>query len=238
MTIEEIGEYCRRVEDHLTRSNEGHLVRIAGPAFELVRGWAEAGVPLSAVFRGIDMKAERHREGKSRRPLRIEFCEGDVLTVYDQWRRAVGVRPAEVTEETEDAERNERSSRSPSLSKHLERAIERLGRAMGRQDWPAGLRDACEGVLAELADLKRSSARARGEARDTAVDMLASLDARLADAVRASAPASMMAEARAEAEQDLVAYRSRLDADQWAHAVAVGADRAVRDRLGLPFLTM
>ena len=167
MTTEEIGEYCRRVEDHLTRANEGHLVRIAGPAFELVRGWAETGVPLSAVFRGIDMKAERHREGKSRRPLRIEFCEGDVLTVYDQWRRAVGVtRHAEVAEVTEETERSERSERRPSLSKHLDRAIERLGRAMGRQDWPAGLRDACENVLADLAELKRSSARARGDARD------------------------------------------------------------------------
>jgi hypothetical protein len=67
----DVAEYCRRVEDHLTRVNAGHLVRIVGPGFELVRGWAEAGVPLSVVFRGIELKAERHREGASTRPLRI-----------------------------------------------------------------------------------------------------------------------------------------------------------------------
>ena len=234
MTTEQIGEFCRRVEDHLTRANEGHLVRISGPAFELVRGWAEAGVPLSAVFRGIDMKAERHREGKSRRPLRIEFCEGDVMTVYDQWRRAVGVAPrTEVGEGTEATE-----ERRPSLSKHFDRAIERLGRAMGRQDWPAELRDACEGVLQDLAELKRSSVRARGEAREAAVASLASLDARLAAAVREGAPAAMQAEARAEAETDLAPYRGRLGSEQWERSVAAAVDRAVRDRLGLPTLTV
>ena len=45
----DIGEYCRQVEDHLTRVNGGHLVRIVGPGFELVRGWANEGIPLSVV---------------------------------------------------------------------------------------------------------------------------------------------------------------------------------------------
>lgn len=241
MTTAEIGEYCRRVEDHLARANEGHLVRIAGPAFELVRGWAESGVPLSAVFRGIDLKVERHREGKSRRPLRIEFCEGDVLTVYDQWRRAVGVpSPGARENGTDGTEQSAElpEGRKPSLSKHLERAIERLGRAMGRQDWPTGLRDACENVLQELAELKRSSMRVRGEAREAVVASLAGLDARLADVIREAAPSGMQAEARTEAEADLALYRSRLGVDQWSHAMAVAVDRALRDRLGVPSLTV
>ena len=87
----DVGEYCRRVEEHLARANEGQLVRIAGVGFALVRGWAEMGVPLSVVCRGIDQKVERHRAGRSRRPLRIEFCEGDVRAVFHEWQRAVGV---------------------------------------------------------------------------------------------------------------------------------------------------
>ena len=50
-----------------------------------------SGVPLSVVYRGIDMKAERHREGQARRPLRIEFCEAMCASVFDNWRRAVGL---------------------------------------------------------------------------------------------------------------------------------------------------
>jgi hypothetical protein len=87
-----VGDYCRRVEEHLTKVNGGHLVRVVGPAFELVRRWAGDGVPLSAVFRGIERKAERRAAAESTRPLRLEFCEGDVTAVFDAWRRAIGVR--------------------------------------------------------------------------------------------------------------------------------------------------
>ena len=51
----------------------------------------QAGIPPSVVFRGIDLKAERHRLGKSTRPLRLEFCEPDVREVYRNWRRALGL---------------------------------------------------------------------------------------------------------------------------------------------------
>jgi hypothetical protein len=86
----DIGEYCRGVEAHLARVNAGQIVRIAGTSFELVRGWALEGIPLAIVYRGIEQKAERHRAGRSKRPLRLEFCEHDVRALYDDWRRAVG----------------------------------------------------------------------------------------------------------------------------------------------------
>ena len=84
--------YCREIEAHLCRKNAGHLVRVVGPAFQMVTGWATQGIPLKVALRGIDRCVER-REARapSRRPLRVEFCEADVLDVFDQWRRAVGV---------------------------------------------------------------------------------------------------------------------------------------------------
>ena len=33
-------QYCREIEAYLCRKNDGHLVRIVGPAFEQVCGWA------------------------------------------------------------------------------------------------------------------------------------------------------------------------------------------------------
>src|SRR5215210_8198432 len=85
-------EYCREIETYLCRKNEGHLIRIVGPAFEQVCGWATMGVPLKVAFRGIDQYCERYyAKGPRRRPVRIEFCEADVLELFDSWRRAVGV---------------------------------------------------------------------------------------------------------------------------------------------------
>ena len=86
------GAYCRDVEAHLCARNGGHLIRIVGPAFELVSGWSAAGVPLSIVRRAVDRACARRRaRGGSRRPLRIEYCEADVLDLFDDWKRAVGV---------------------------------------------------------------------------------------------------------------------------------------------------
>ena len=161
----DVGEYCRIVEDHLTRVNAGHLVRIVGPAFELVRQWAEAGIPASVVFRGIDLKAERHRLGRAKRPLRLEFCEADVREVYRRWRRAVGLfgidEPpdgrSDGTNEAQDggdAAAEPENRRRPSLTRHLDRAVERLTRAMARIDLPENLRTALEPVLQELVDAR------------------------------------------------------------------------------------
>ena len=85
-------EFCRAIEGYLTRKNDGHLIRIVGPAFERVRGWAETGIPLKVVIAGIDRYFDRYyAKGPRRRPVRIDFCDADVRDVFDEWRRAVGV---------------------------------------------------------------------------------------------------------------------------------------------------
>ena len=87
--------YCRAIESHLCRKNDGHLIRIAGPTFDLVRGWAEQGVPLRVALAGIDRTFERYyRKGARRRPLQVSFCEADVLDTFDDWRRALGLSGA------------------------------------------------------------------------------------------------------------------------------------------------
>ncbi len=48
------GEFCREIETYLCRKNEGHLIRIVGPVFEKVCGWATQGVPIKIAYRGID----------------------------------------------------------------------------------------------------------------------------------------------------------------------------------------
>jgi hypothetical protein len=104
------GEYCREVEAYLCRKNDGHLIRIAGPSFSRVSGWAQQGIPLNVVYRGIDQYFERYyARGQRRRPVHIDFCEGDVLALFDEWRRAVGPEGPGgdlQAEEPADADRN------------------------------------------------------------------------------------------------------------------------------------
>src|SRR6476661_6751896 len=114
-------DYCREIEAHLCRKNEGHLIRIVGPAFEQVCGWSNLGIPLKVAFRGIDQYCERYyAKGPRRRPVRIEFCEADILDLFDSWRRAIGVGTAGAATTAEPP------ARKAPLAAHIERAIARL----------------------------------------------------------------------------------------------------------------
>ncbi len=233
----DVGEYCRRVEEHLTRANGGHLVRIVGAGFQLVRDWALAGIPFSIVCRGIDQKAERHRAGRSTRPLRIEFCEPDVRAVFEEWRRAVGiagVRAASTEHASIDAATED--AKKPSLSRHLDRVVTSLTRVAGRLELPADLRDRVTMTIEAAVALHEQARHARGQARESIAARLVALDGDLLGAARAAAGETVLAELRAQAESELAVYRSRLAADVWTRSVDVTVDRLVRDRFGLPTL--
>lgn len=236
----DVGRYCRRVEEHLARVNGGHLIRIVGPGFELVRTWAIEGIPLSVVFQGISQKAERHRQGRARRPLRLEFCEADVRAVYDGWQRAVGLHSrttaAAASADPPPASGAPDSPRRASLGRHLERAIERLGRAAGRMDLPETFRDELTGFLQAVVAEREAARQARGPAREELLARLERLDRRLIEAARQAVGESEVVRLAEEAGADLVAYRARLTDEAWQRSVGLAVDRLIRDRLGLPRL--
>ena len=236
--MDDTGEYCRQVEDHLTRVNGGHLVRIVGPGFELVRQWALEGIPLSVVVRGIELKADRHRLGNARRPLRIEFCEGDIRDLYDAWRRAVGLPRGESTTDPDEASASPEVHKRPSLSKHLDRVIERLSRVTGRLEWPESFRETLGGLLQEVTTLRELARTARGSLRDDLVGRLGPLDVQLMSASRIAAPPELLTALAADAALDLAPFRERLNGEAWQQAVDVTVDRLLRDRYGLPTILM
>jgi hypothetical protein len=222
-------EYCREIETYLCRKNEGHLIRIVGPVFEKVSGWAAQGVPLAVAFKGIDAYCERYyAKGPRRRPVRVEFCEADVLTLFDDWRRAVGVSSLAGTDEPAERAHD-------SLPSHIDRAIARL--TMLRAGRPSGaLADRIDETVRELDRLKASAKNARGEARTAMLDRLVTLDAGLLDVVRSQLEAAARADLRAKAEAEIAPFAARMPADARAAAIEAALARLVRDSAGLPVL--
>jgi len=225
----EPAEYCRQIEAYLCRKNEGHLIRIVGPAFEQVAGWAEQGIPLAVALRGIDQYCERYyAKGPRRRPVRIEFCEGDILELFDAWRRAVGVAPVDTAEGSE--------RKGDSLPSHLDRAIARLTalRAGGKASAPLDAR--LDAIVRELDGLRASAKHARGETRTAILDRLVALDRELLAAASAQLDEQRRAALRAEAETEIAPFAARMPADARATAVDAAFERLVRDACGLPAL--
>ena len=248
------GELCREVESYLCRKNDGHLIRIVGPAFEMVCGWAAAGIPLSVVQRAIDQRYARYyARGPKRHPLRIEYCEADVLDLFDEWKRAVGLGATAGSDAAEAVEpdagqadeseagadeavgRRAGPRRRRSLAGHLDDLAARLAA------WtpPPGAA-ALEGLQTEsrtAVDAARAGGRTlRGEARRRVLEQLVELDGRFPAAARAAAGESVLREIQAQAAGSLEPFRARMPADAYAKALDAATDRLLVERFELPRL--
>ena len=245
----DIDEYCREIEAHLCRRNGGHLVRVAGPAFDMVRGWAQRGIPLKVALQGIDRYVDRSSaRGMRRRPARVEFCEADVLDAFDAWRRAVGVYRADAEhpvagepqpgEGTEDADRDApRGRHRESLSTHLDRVIVRLT-SLRSGDVPDAWDAALEELVRALDAMHPAARRARGEARERLLAELDALDARLIERARAAAGEQVLTDVSREATSELEPFATRLSPAAYAAAHRRCETRILRERLRLPTIPL
>lgn len=232
---DDVGEYCRQIEAYLCSKNHGHLIRIAGPSFDHVCGWATRGIPVKIVFRGIDRYVERYEaKGTRRRPVLIDFCEADVFDTFDEWRRAVGVAVSCTAGETPEDEGEAARRKGPSLASHLQRVIARLTslRAGGRTapEWQAQI----EVAVRELDSMAAGAKTLRGEARRRAVERLREIDRVLLEALRACCRPDETEGLRREAADELRPFRERMPDGAYADAIAAATDRLLRERHGLP----
>ena len=227
--------YCRDVEAYLCRKNDGHLIRIVGPAFEQVCGWARRGIPLAIVCRGIDGYFERYyAKGPRRRPVRVEFCEADVLDLFDAWKRAVGVAaaaetPADARDEDATAVRTRGT-----LPAHLDRLIARLTALRAGAD--RSLDATCEDIVRELDAAKARSKGLRGEAREALLHRLRALDAHLLQAARAVCDTPTLRRLDGEADVQLAPFRQRMPEAIYAQSKEACIDRLIRDHFRLPVI--
>jgi hypothetical protein len=243
-------DYCRQIEAYLCRKNEGHLIRIVGPAFDMVRAWEDRGIPLKVAWQGIDRTIARREVAAGpprRRPVRVEFCEPDVLDAFDAWRRAVGVaglaspEPMVAIDAGESAEGSnvERSAspRRPSpLHRHIDRAMSKLTQRRLDASLPGELADAIDAALTALDGVRARARGARGAARTDVRESLAAIDETLAVAAVKGLSPERRAQIDRDARRELQPFVGRLTPEAHARAVAAATARLVKGELDLPDL--
>lgn len=226
-------DYCRQLESYLCRKNDGHLVRIVGPAFDQVCGWASRGVPLKVAQRGIDRYFDRYyAKGPRRRPVRIEFCEADVMDVFDEWRRAVGV-PVEQGVDA-GATEEEPARRHGSLPAHLERVVARLTSLRAGED--RSLDTVLDDIVRELDAARAGAKTLRGEARSAFLERLRALDRSLVDAAGARLDPAALAQIAEAADAELIPFRARMPVEAYEQSRRACRERILRERLRLPII--
>jgi hypothetical protein len=249
----QIADFCREIETYLCRKNDGHLIRVTGPSFDLVAGWAAQGVPLKVAFEGIDRYFERYyAKGPRRRPVKIDFCEADVLDVFDEWRRATGVTAVRDGLKTVPYRNDESTATAsvgdglqavphptkPSLPRHLERVVSRLTAARASNVLGSSFDELIDRVAAELDAASAETRGLRGDARRALIDRLAIIDAELLQKAREMLDAPVRDALAREADVELAPFRSGMTPEALARARQAAIDRLVRERFGLPTVTL
>jgi len=223
-------DYCREIETYLCKKNDGHLIRVVGPSFVRVAAWERQGIPLKVAFAGIDRCFERYyRQGPRRRPLKIDFCEADVLDVFDEWKRATGIVAAE--SRGAGAE-----SRRASLPEHLERVVTKLSSARASGAIGDAFDPLIDAVSVELDTARAAKGGLRGDARQALIERLGDLDRRMLTLARQAIDTGARASLERDADEELAAFRSGMAADAYARARDGAIDRSIRERLGLPIV--
>jgi hypothetical protein len=201
-----------------------------------VSAWASRGIPIKIAFEGIDRYFERYyRSGPRRRPVKIDFCDADVLDVFDEWRRATGVQVT-TTAGGSTAESVPRPSSGSSLPSHLERIVMRLTAARASGALGESFDALIDRAAADLDLARAKSGGLRGAARAALVERLSTLDAELLSEARAMLDEEALRAMRREAEDELAPFRSAMKDEAYNRARDAAVDRLVRARFGLPVI--
>ena len=236
--MDEPDAYCRDIETYLCKKNDGHLIRIVGPAFEQVTAWSREGIPIKIVFAGIDRYFERYyRKGPRRRPVRVEFCEADIRDVFDEWRRAVGVAHLQPAGDAPAASSASAAPRKSSLAAHVERVLARLTALRSSAQLGGALGDTLEHAARDLDTLQSEAKRARGDAREQLIDRLQVIESELTTRALGAIDAATREALEADARHAVAPFRDRMPPEAYQRAVTAALARSVREHYGLPTIS-
>ena len=195
--------YFTEIEEHFQR-RRGTLLLLSPLDWALMETWKDAGVPLEAVLRGIDVTFEKWE----RRPKRFQkvnglaYCSQEVLTSTDEMKEAaVGAAPSE--------------RKNPGLDQSA--VVEYLNRNAEQLDHlqlPATAQTLAQETASTLRALAASLSQDRLLSLEDLERRLTVAEEKILAALLAATPDDILLAVRTEADRDLAPYRRKMSAPQ------------------------
>jgi hypothetical protein len=230
--------YFTEIEDYFWRKRGAHLL-VSPLDWAIVETWQKAGIPLSAVLKGIDRAFEswgRSRRAAGGRQLKsLAYCVDAVLDAAAEAQEAAAGTGPEVKAARSAAEpfsRNElkkyfernaarirsaaekRRATHAALATRLEETAKRVDESLRLIDSPAAL---------DLEDLERR---------------LTVLEEKLSAALAADADDEAMLSIRREMDRSLAPYRRKMSAEQLAQLERQYIQKRLFEQFDLPRLSL
>ncbi len=211
--------YFTEVEDHFRHARGTGLWLMSTLDWALVEGWKNAGIPLEAVLRGIEIAFEKWRSKKSKLRMinSVAYCTQSVMT------------EAEVMAGTAAAQKHREVSAPFGLDElraYMVRNAGELRKIEGYDEMAAKLDQLTSDLETHYADLEALEQR------------LSALEDKMAAIAATRQSEEDLFVARRELDTQLRQYRSRMSAEQIAMLERQFLARRLFESAGLPRLSL
>jgi hypothetical protein len=222
--------YFTEIEERFQK-RRGSLLLLSTLDWALIETWREAGIPLDAVLRGIDMAFDkyeaRQQRGRVRRVNGLAWCAQAVMGAAEELREAASGANAEESEAA--AETGFERER---IAVHLESGAATFDAAPIAQDAAA----------ATAVRLRELAAEARTESSKLDVEALERtltvLEEKFIAALTAEVPEERLVSLKEQAARELAPYRSRMGAVQLRQVERQFVQKQLLNHYNLPRLSL
>jgi hypothetical protein len=218
--------YFTEIEEHFQR-RRGSLLLLSTLDWALIETWREAGIPLSAVLRGIDASFDKHdarkRKGRIRRVNGLAYCAQEVISAVEDMKEAsVGAAPAK-PDASQDGFEPER------VAAHLETCARQL-RASSRAAAVSGISERLDSLTAGIGAGKPNLEELEAQ--------LSAMEEKLFAILISAMPEGELLALRQGAAAEIAPYRSRMQAMQIRQVEQQFLHKRLLEKFLLPRLSL
>ena len=231
LTLENYFNYFTEIEEHFQR-RRGSILLLSTLDWALIETWKDAGIPVVAVLRGIDQTFDTYerRPSKTRRINGLGFCAQEVLAAAEDMKEAaVG---------TTKASRHEKGFDPAEIAGFLRRNASELQAAK----LPSRAGISPEAVAREIAGtLLDIAGETEGKSPIRLEDLertLTVLEEKLFAILLAAIPDDEVIAVRAQADRELVPYRSKMPIAQVERLQKQFVHKRLLEKYGVPRLSL
>jgi hypothetical protein len=235
--------YFTEIEDTFIR-RRGRSLLLSPMDWALIESWKEMGVPLHVALRGIERAFDSYESKPRKRTVKtLLYCQEEVEAQFEEWLESqLGANGDGAGDEDAGGEAVEADARLPfprqSILEHLAGArvaLVKIGTERKRKD---RFFDTLGRVAARLEELEKDFAQARRPDAEKLESDLTSLEKNLDDALLDSLSSNDLTSARAETEEQLKPYKSRMERATYEQTFENLLLKRLREQHGLPRLSL
>ena len=230
--MENYFNYFTEIEERF-QQRRGTILLLSTLDWALMETWKEAGVPLEAVLRGIDVTFDKwdQRPSKTRKVNGLGFCTQEVLAAAEEMKAAAaGSAPAPVPEKAQ----RESGFEGERVANFLRKNAEALEKARVLAGTEAVAKQMAVDLRELAADLSKT---VRPRLEDTE-RRLTVMEEKLVASMMAAAKDDELVAIRAEADRELAPYRRKMPAAQIDHLQRQFLQKRLLEKAGIPRLSL